>query len=440
MLPLAKIDFFTASEGNNGDFYIRITTNHIYGPKEAGVWPAGVSLVGPAGADSPLTYNPGTKKMLYNGSPDVDTIYVVRDIEGNVVGFEDKDGEALVNYEFTWAEFITKDPTDYPAGTCVQITDRHMDSRGTGQVRFVAGSSWVLNSLFIYYANKSDAPSAASWPGLRIWAGDCGGKYKSNGSIYVLDQESIVLGRSSARTKAAICPLATWAITASVDNGNGTFTLQGSNAHGLTAAQTTTGGLETYLSILSGTGWTPGLRLITDVATNPNHITISAAFGASTNVPTVARPDTFVQLEAITTPPLDIYSRIEIDAVWGATGTGTHSAYPIAMFDNSSAYGMPTASSSCLHMYGSQMAGFGSGVCYVRPNHDIGMLNVGATNSQKAIYPALNPIQGGTPTASPLGTSAIDSSVAKTIKLGSGSTVANQRFWIEHYVVKHLGA
>lgn len=38
------------SEGNNGDFYIRTSTNYLYGPKAAGVWPSGISLVGPTGA------------------------------------------------------------------------------------------------------------------------------------------------------------------------------------------------------------------------------------------------------------------------------------------------------------------------------------------------------------------------------------------------------
>lgn len=37
------------TEGVDGDFYIRTTTHMIYGPKSAGVWPAGTSLVGPAG-------------------------------------------------------------------------------------------------------------------------------------------------------------------------------------------------------------------------------------------------------------------------------------------------------------------------------------------------------------------------------------------------------
>jgi hypothetical protein len=37
------------TEGVNGDFYINTTTWTIFGPKAGGVWPAGVSLVGPTG-------------------------------------------------------------------------------------------------------------------------------------------------------------------------------------------------------------------------------------------------------------------------------------------------------------------------------------------------------------------------------------------------------
>ncbi len=39
-----------AAIGVNGDFYLNTLTNQIFGPKTAGTWGAGVSLVGPAGA------------------------------------------------------------------------------------------------------------------------------------------------------------------------------------------------------------------------------------------------------------------------------------------------------------------------------------------------------------------------------------------------------
>lgn len=40
----------TGGVGVNGDFYINTTSNTIFGPKAAGAWPAGTSLVGPTGA------------------------------------------------------------------------------------------------------------------------------------------------------------------------------------------------------------------------------------------------------------------------------------------------------------------------------------------------------------------------------------------------------
>lgn len=43
------------TQGVDGDFYLRTTTNFIYGPKASGSWPAGTSLVGPAGVDFPAS-------------------------------------------------------------------------------------------------------------------------------------------------------------------------------------------------------------------------------------------------------------------------------------------------------------------------------------------------------------------------------------------------
>ena len=40
----------TSAVGANGDFFINTATNTLYGPKANGIWPAGTSLVGPAGA------------------------------------------------------------------------------------------------------------------------------------------------------------------------------------------------------------------------------------------------------------------------------------------------------------------------------------------------------------------------------------------------------
>lgn len=44
----------SAGLGNNGDFYIDVTAKFLYGPKASGAWPAGNSIVGPAGTSPPL--------------------------------------------------------------------------------------------------------------------------------------------------------------------------------------------------------------------------------------------------------------------------------------------------------------------------------------------------------------------------------------------------
>jgi hypothetical protein len=43
--------------GVDGDFYINTNTDTLYGPKASGVWPAGTSLVGPAGPQGPAGIN-----------------------------------------------------------------------------------------------------------------------------------------------------------------------------------------------------------------------------------------------------------------------------------------------------------------------------------------------------------------------------------------------
>ncbi len=49
------------TQGQDGDFYIDTVAHALYGPKAGGVWPAPVSLVGPAGA-------PGNGTNGTNGS------------------------------------------------------------------------------------------------------------------------------------------------------------------------------------------------------------------------------------------------------------------------------------------------------------------------------------------------------------------------------------
>ncbi len=43
----------SASDGYDGDFYINTSNSYLYGPKASGVWPSGISIVGPQGPQGP---------------------------------------------------------------------------------------------------------------------------------------------------------------------------------------------------------------------------------------------------------------------------------------------------------------------------------------------------------------------------------------------------
>jgi hypothetical protein len=57
-----------AGVGANGDFYIDTATSTLYGPKAAGAWPAGVSLVGPAGTNGTNGTNGVDGRTVLNGA------------------------------------------------------------------------------------------------------------------------------------------------------------------------------------------------------------------------------------------------------------------------------------------------------------------------------------------------------------------------------------
>jgi hypothetical protein len=57
------------TEGDDGDFYINTITNEIFGPKEAGTWGSGTSLIGPQG-DPATEINDLTTSVTWANIPD----------------------------------------------------------------------------------------------------------------------------------------------------------------------------------------------------------------------------------------------------------------------------------------------------------------------------------------------------------------------------------
>lgn len=107
--------------GVNGDFYINTTTWFIFGPKAAGAWPAGVSIVGPPSNPDPITITAGTTPMpltiafpsatypnwnaVKSATEDYDNTYPVKYIMADqhfiINAMADGAGKALESYLFT---------------------------------------------------------------------------------------------------------------------------------------------------------------------------------------------------------------------------------------------------------------------------------------------------------------------------------------------------
>ena len=89
------------SQGVNGDFYINTTTSTLYGPKAAGSWPTGVSLIGPTGPtlDRSKTFTYTTNSSVASGQFNMTsavlgpyTAYTI------MVSYTDSRGNNVANY------------------------------------------------------------------------------------------------------------------------------------------------------------------------------------------------------------------------------------------------------------------------------------------------------------------------------------------------------
>ena len=154
------------TEGVDGDFYINTTTWTIFGPKAGGVWPAGVSLVGPAGADGADGVDGVDGKTVLSGAIDPTT--------------EGVDGDFYINTA-TWKVFGPK-ATTWPAGISIVGPSGEDGTNGTNGVDGTDGvdgadGRTLLNGVVDpttegadgdFYINTNTwyifGPKATTWP------------------------------------------------------------------------------------------------------------------------------------------------------------------------------------------------------------------------------------------------------------------------------------
>lgn len=301
------------TEGVNGDFYIRTTTNFIYGPKAGGVWPTGVSIVGaPGAAGNTVLY--GTAAPTTEG------------VDGNF-------------YIRTTTSFLygPKAGGVWPAGVSMIGT---MPSNAvvidpvTGLFKTQAGDSiaegfvdTMLDALLLTGADYDDQSLIVKNPGDNV----------SNYfpvELFRMNSDWRTLGRPPLYKEVprlrVTWPADTW------DAGGFTLTPAGSpsgskvlvesnpttNLHGLTQATQVTGGGAlggSYVYVRGSTGagtvdWTPGLVQIDDVAANGYGITLKHPHVAGLRTPVFATAGTSspIIIKRISAPPLSINGGFEV--------------------------------------------------------------------------------------------------------------------------------
>jgi trimeric autotransporter adhesin len=212
--------------GADGEFYINTATSKLFGPKTAGVWPTGVSLIGPAGIA-------GT-----NG------LHVLNGIVDPSDGGEGVDGEFYINTA-TNMLFGPKASGTWPAGVSLVgpagPTGILPPGAVEGNTPYWDGTNWVVNSSNIFNGGGNVGIGTSS-PGATL---EVSGNVKitggspGNGKVLTSDADG----------------LATWATPPGVNTAGGAFTIfMGADQAGRIEAPVIVGTGNTFYGYKSGNG------------------------------------------------------------------------------------------------------------------------------------------------------------------------------------------
>jgi len=146
------------SFGNNGDFYINTTSSTLFGPKANGVWPLGISLVGPQGIQGVQgatgatgIQGPAGATGLQGlvGQPGVDGKSVLNGTS-NPLSSTGSNGDFYINTTSNIL-FGPKASGTWPAGVSMVGPQGLLQSgSSTGNTIFWNGNNWVLNNSMIF--------------------------------------------------------------------------------------------------------------------------------------------------------------------------------------------------------------------------------------------------------------------------------------------------
>lgn len=113
----------SSGDGNDGDFYIRTTTNFVYGPKASGTWPSGTSLIGPTGATPVISGTSTSSLSIATGSKSFTTQSGIAWTVGQRIRAASDDGTKIMD-----GEIISY------SGTSLVLDVDYIESSGTHAV------------------------------------------------------------------------------------------------------------------------------------------------------------------------------------------------------------------------------------------------------------------------------------------------------------------
>lgn len=337
------------TEGVDGNFYIRITTNMIYGPKAADIWPAGVSMIGPTGptgakgdkAGYPFLFsnntntgaNPGLPYFRFNnanssGTTEIAFHKVTSDgfdmtdtfgsweIGGRLY-FEQRDGNKRATFGIT----------------TIESNANHWEFGAA----FLSGLNFAVNDVVsVTYFDSSetqvydnledpDLPSASLNPGMAVILSNISGNATGKKAIAVSDGASTYDGvgrmviEHDNETHALVFP--NTGLTWTASDVGGFVRLTANAAHGLTS-----GVCDNKAKLHIGTASTGfGLFDLLPITSVVNTTVIQTSFpwpGGTPAAPLISDAGDTAQLKPTVIPKLRNNSRVIVDANFIASGSG----------------------------------------------------------------------------------------------------------------------
>ena len=241
-----------------------------------------------------------------------------------------------------WADFILLDWTQLD-GIYYRVTDKHSVGTTGGSLwqADASGNRPVLISEPIRTTGAA-APSAVTYPGLRIFQTDYGafGAYKtSNGTDYILDNATVV---HKDHLTSNVLVLPSVAATAAADNA-GTVRITFGSAHNIATVGTPAAML--YVTATAN-GFTAGDWLPITAITSATVIDVSTSSSGKTGAPTLATvaSASVVPMETITLPALNTNSEVTIELLTFATYTANAKNLTVKL--GSTTFFAPTMTSS----------------------------------------------------------------------------------------------